>query len=185
MSSFYREQLEKWLSRLEIEAEAVLDIGGGQKPVKGRTLAWKVKEYRVLDWDAQFKPDYFVDINYPVKLEKKFDIVFCLEVFEYIYDPVAAHKNLWYVLKPKGVAYISYPTFYPLHNPPKIDYLRYTKNAVEKLLGEVGFRSWEITPRIATYGAKALLDFYSLEQMRPIRGTPEILDIGYMCKAIK
>jgi len=112
------------------------------------------------------------------------DVLFCLEVFEYIYDPVTAHKNLWYLLKPGGVAYISYPTIYPLHNPPGIDYLRYSKNVIEKYLG-MNFKTWEITPRIATDGLGPLRDFYSYEGMRAMKNTSDVFDIGYMAKVIK
>ena len=119
------------------------------------------------------------------ELEEKFDVVFCLEVSEYLFDPLTAMKNLYSFLKEGGILYISFCTIYPLHNPPKIDYLRYTKNAVEKLLAESGFRTWEITPRIATDGLDMLANFYSYERMRPMKGTREVFDLGYMVKCFK
>ena len=112
-------------------------------------------------------------------------MIFCLEVFEYLWRPFQAHKNIFNLLKPGGIAYLSYPTMYPLHNPPKMDYLRYTKNAIEKYLSEAGFKSWEITPRIATNGLGSLSDFYSHERMRPMKYTKKIFDLGYMCKVYK
>lgn len=193
LSSLYRNQLEAWLRKIDIKAKSVLDIGGGQLPIYKRVKSWKVKEYAIIDNDIQYKPHIFADINYPFedrKIEEplwaaKVDIVFCLEVMEYVFDPLTAHKNIFSILKDNGIAYISYPTLYPLHNPPKIDYLRYSKNAIKKLLTEVGFKTWEITPRIATAGRGALADFYSLERMRPMKGTAEIFDLGYMCKVFK
>ncbi len=209
MGSLYRQQLESWLKKQHIDAVNVLDVGGGQLPVDKRVGSWSVKNYKLLDNDAQYKPDYFHDLNQPVRfahtqvdeaigqkgdgrlyeddfwMPGAYDAIFCLEVFEYIYDPVTAHRNLGELLCPGGVAYISYPTWYPLHNPPGIDYLRYTKNAIEKLLSVSGFETWEITPRIATDGVKALADFYSKEQMRPMREEPAVFDIGYLVKAYK
>ena len=161
-------------------------MGGGQYKIKDRVGSWAVKDYKVLDNDAQYKPDYSEDLNYPIdKKVKEVDVVFCLEVMEYIWRPYVAHQNIFKFLKEGGIAYISYPTIYPLHNPPGIDYLRYTKNAIEKFLTESGFKSWEITSRIATAGQDSLADFYSLEQMRAMKGTSEIFNIGYMCKAVK
>jgi len=196
MTSLYRQQLERWLKSINVKAESVLDVGGGQNPVIKRVNGWRVKEYKILDNNDQFKPDYFVDLNdqgydpdwgdldgWPKK--ESFDVVFCLEVFEYIWQPFFAHQNIFNFLKPKGIAYISYPTIYPLHNPPKIDYLRYTKNAVEKFLAESGFKKWEITPRIASEGLDSLADFYSYERMRAMKETKEIFDIGYLVKCFK
>ena len=100
-------------------------------------------------------------------------------------NPFQAIENLASFLKEGGIAYISFPTIYPVHNPPSIDYLRYTKNGVEKLLKEGGFSTWEITPRIATNGVEALARFYSLEGMHPVKNDRVIFDIGYLCKVIK
>lgn len=189
--SLYRNQLEAWLKNIEVECDKVLDVGGGELPIKKRVKSFNVNNYKVLDNDAQFAPDYFADLNYPLMLqehvmfESQFNVLFCLEVFEYIWNPSRAMENLWHLLVKDGVAYISFPTIYPLHNPPGIDYLRYTKNAVEKLLEQAGFRTWEITPRKATTGAGYLRDFYMSEGMHPMRNTDEIYDIGYMVKAIK
>lgn len=194
MSSLYRQQLEKWVSEIEVPDGKVLDVGGGQLPIGKRVKTWKAEEYRVLDVVAEYKPDIFHDLNYhydpePTKegipFGEYFDVVFCLEVMEYIFNPVQAHETLNDFLKPGGVAYISYPTLYPLHNPPGTDYLRYTKNAVEKLLTETGFSYWEITPRVASSGIRDLLNFWSNERMRPQREAKELLDIGYMVKAYK
>ena len=191
MSSLYRNQLEAWLKKIDIKCESCLDVGGGQYNISKRVNSFDVKEYRILDNDTQYKPDFFADLNYPLEETNingyfySFDILFCLEVAEYIWSPLQFHRNLFSVLKPGGIAYISYPTLYPLHNPSGIDYLRYTKNAIEKLLSVVGFKKWEITPRVATSGREALSSFYSLEQMRPMKGTLEVFDIGYLVRAIK
>lgn len=182
--SLYREALESWLKSIDVSCGSVLDVGGGEKPIRGRVNSFDVKRYKLLDFDATYRPDYFGDINYIVDLDTPFDVLFCLEVFEYVWHPIQAIENLSSFLRPGGIAYISFPTIYPLHNPPGIDYLRYTKFGIEKLLS-IGFISWEITPRRATAGLPALSEFYRNEGMHPMRNTPAIYDIGYMVKAIK
>lgn len=187
--SYYRNQLEAWLKQINVKTNFVLDIGGGEKPIKDRVASWEVEKYEILDNDAQFNPQLFADLNHPLGIDLAYfnsvDTIFCLEVFEYIWNPVQAMKNIYELLKEDGVAYVSFPTIYPLHNPVGIDYLRYSKNAIEKLLAETGFKTWEITPRIATDGVNALRDFYTLEGMHPMRNTREIFDIGYCVKIIK
>lgn len=184
--SYFREQLEEWLKRIDVKTEVVLDVGGLANPVEKRVRNWDVEEYRILDNGAEVvgTPDYFYDINNLIDLPRKFDIVFCLEVFEYLYNPVQAIENISSFVKPGGIAYISFPTIYPVHNPAKIDFLRYTKRGVEKLL-EIGqFKTWEITPRIATAGIDLLAKFYSVEGMHPVKDKV-VYDIGYMVKAWK
>ena len=39
-----RRQLEAWLKTIDVKADCVLDVGGAQLPVKGRTKSWEVKE---------------------------------------------------------------------------------------------------------------------------------------------
>jgi SAM-dependent methyltransferase len=192
MASLYREQLEQYVKKINVKCDFVLDVGGGQYPIKNRVNSWDVKKYKIFDNDKQYDPDYLVDLNFKLTLNGwevfpfgKVDVIFCLEVMEYIWRPFQAHENIFDLLKPGGIAYISYPTQYPLHNPPGADYLRYTKNAVEKYLAEVGFASWEITPRIATEGLNSLSDFYSHERMRAMKETNEIFDIGYLVKCYK
>ena len=181
--SLYRNALETWVGNIKVKADRVLDVGGGQLPISKRVKSWDVKEYLIADNDAQYKPDIFMDLNHKSDVGK-FDVVFCLEVMEYIWNPVVAHKNLGDMVEDGGVAYISYPTIYPLHNPIGIDYLRYSKNVIEKYLG-MNFKTWEITPRIATDGLGPLRDFYSYEGMRAMKNTSDVFDIGYMAKVIK
>lgn len=187
--SLYREQLESWVSKIDVKADRLIDLGGGEKPIDRRVHSWDVKEYLIADNDAQYKPDLFIDVNHPMGLALEYfnsaDVVFCLEVAEYVWNPIQFHKNIFDLLKPEGVAYISYPTIYPLHNPPNIDYLRYSRHAIEKYLAEVGFETWEITPRVATNGLPHLNNFYQFEGMHPLRGSVEVYNIGYLVKAFK
>lgn len=185
MTSYFRQQLERWLGRINVKCDSCLDIGGGQYPVKNRVLSWQVENYKIADNDTQYKPDYITDLNYPTEIKDRFDIIFCLEVSEYLFDPLTAMKNIHTLLKPEGILYMSFCTIYPLHSPPKMDYLRYSKNAIEKLLTEAGFKTWEIIPRVASDGLGSLSDFYSHEKMRPMKYTKKIFDIGYMCEIFK
>ena len=41
------QQLEDWIKTLDVSG-SVLDIGGSQNPIKGRTKSWDVNEYKIL-----------------------------------------------------------------------------------------------------------------------------------------
>lgn len=66
------------------------------------------------------------------------DVIFCLEVFEYLIDPVTAIRNIEYMLKKGGRAYITFAFVYPHHNELELDALRYTEYGVKRLITRAG-----------------------------------------------
>lgn len=191
-SSFFRLQLENWLKKIDVKSIKLLDIGGGLNPIKGRTKTWNVQKYMVVDnnLEGNFNPDFHIDLNKITNIDRKkiknhfFDTIFCLEVMEYIYNPLTVLEFIHSLLAKSGVLYISFPTIYPVHSPESYDYLRYTRQGIIKLLQESGFSYWQITSRVATQGKKNLLNFYKKEKMKGIK-KEIVFDIGYMVKAYK
>lgn len=182
MSSNARHQLERWLQTIDVKG-TVLDVGGVSRPVKGRTKSWQVDDYKILD-KGERKPEatayYVVDINYPINYIPQFDIVFCLEVMEYIFNPVQALRNINDFLKPNGVLYISFHFLFPHHSPPQQDYLRYTKRGVIKLLEETGFEIEKMIPK-TTIVPDILKEFCKAEsKVYKSQG-----EIGYLIKGRK
>lgn len=176
MPSSYRLTLEKFLSELDVKADKVLGIGDAQKPTKGRTKSWDVKEYLIADLPEPHadspKPDVFLDLNSPyiakvdgLSLYKyDFDIIFCLEVFDYIYDPMSAFKNIYMLLKDGGVAWVSFPSIYPLHQPVEDDALRYMPGGIRKLAGSTGLKIEQMIPRRPE--TNKWQEFFYAERMR-------------------
>lgn len=186
--SYYRDQLEIWLKQLHIKAKSVIDIGGAANPVSKRVASWDVENYVILDnglEEMKQKPDIFKDINQRINPGVQYDVAFCLEVFEYVWNPVVAMQNVYDFVKRGGYAFISFPTIYPFHQPEEFDCLRYMKPGIEKLLDHAGFERWNITPRRATAGHEYLASFYQSEGMHPVRGSQQVYDIGYMIEAFK
>jgi SAM-dependent methyltransferase len=171
--------LEDWLQGLEIEAESIADVGSGGLPVKNRVKSWKVARYDLLG-----PPEY--DLNQPWGLKEIYDVVFCLEVFEFVYNPLQSMQNLYDMLKKGGFLYCSFHFVYPHHSTKKLDYLRYTRWGVARLLEEAGFQSWEIYPR---YFKNPLLigQVYLDEYMRGNNNNQGNLhgEQGYLVKARK
>ena len=191
--SFYRDQLEAYLSKLDIKADRVLDVGGASNPVKSRVKSWEVKEYDILDNGLEEgKSDIKYDLNKDIIKHwedtgiQQHDIVFCLEVMEYIYDPMIAIKNLHWLTKKGGTLYITFPTLYPVHNPYNNDYLRYTKFGAIKLLEEAGFKIEEIVPRTMKapdiYNTSCIAEGY---KTRGASSSGTLFDAGYIIKCTK
>lgn len=140
MSSSYRNSLDEWLKQLNVKANRVMDIGGSQLPIKGRTMYWHVKEYKIADLPDPHvnspKPDIAFDLNeeiFDIHEFKPYDLIFCLEVFDYIWNPAKAMKNIADLLIEGGTAWVSFPSFYPLHQPVEDDALRYMPAGIVKL----------------------------------------------------
>lgn len=136
-------ELEGWLRTIDV-AGSVLDIGGAQRPVKGRTKSWDVDEYAIADID---EADCYLDLSdfYQVKqtydqLEwKPFDNVFCLETVMYTVNPVQALAALDY-LTGKNL-YISNPLEgYPETKPKGTDMHRLFPNWWKYWLTELGMK---------------------------------------------
>lgn len=178
--SYYRVQLEEWLRKIDVQANKVLDIGGSANPVEKRVKSWNVKEYHLLDNSLELTyhktwehPHFPFDIQQAdlinVMTEKyhhRYELIFCLEVFEYIINPLQAIHNIWSLLEDGGSAYITFPFVYPLHQPVTNDYLRYTKSAVQRLTKI--FDRVDITERIDQSGL--LTSFYATDGMRMAKG---------------
>jgi SAM-dependent methyltransferase len=137
MGSSYRVELDKWLQSLDVKANSVLDIGGSQLPIKGRTKSWQVKEYKIADLEDPHvgspKPDMVLDLNYENDIFEAFDLIFCLEVFDYIWNPALAFETIEELLEPGGTAWVTFPFMYPTHQPIEDDALRYTEGGIRKL----------------------------------------------------
>lgn len=170
MSSSYRNSLDEWLRQLDVEADRVLDIGGSQLPVKGRTRTWDVKQYQIADLPQPHvnspKAEIEFDLNYPDLgfFDNDVDLIFCLEVFEYIYNPMTAMNTISKYLAKDGSAWVTFPSFYPLHQPVEDDALRYMPAGIEKLAKTAGLTIQQMIKRKPE--TDLLKQFWSAERMR-------------------
>lgn len=195
MGSISRVQLENWLKGIDVSGR-VLDIGGSQNPVKGRTGLWKEDtKYAIMDLEypheLKQKPDVIGDIqSFPTeKLEAmkyKFDTIFCLEVAEYWHDPATAMKNIGALLRQGGKAYVSFHWLYGLHNPEWADCLRYTYGAIEKLGNMAGLMIEDCQVKTISEDAKKRLQaFYLNEGMRARYKDQALYDEGHLITFVK
>lgn len=186
-----REQLESWLSTIHLKNSLVLDIGAQNKPVKDRIGKHENTNFKTLDIDPQWNPDFTVDIGDKDVWQDlidvnigKYDAIFALELFEHVSEIENALENISLVLKPSGTFYYSMPFINPLHD--YYDHARYTPEGFTELLQKAGFTEIDIKYRRATAGRDDLLSFYKKEGMRisKIRNDHHLIDlVGIMGSA--
>ena len=119
MSSSYRLELDKWLKSLEVVADTVYDVGGSQLSIMGRIKLLDCKKLITFDLPQPHKesdkPDVELDLNL-TQVEELIDYydhgdaIFCLEVFDYVYDPVHALDLLARLLRPDGRLFVTFPS---------------------------------------------------------------------------
>ncbi len=160
--SWYKQQLEDWLRKQDVKADVVFDIGGKQGPVRERVRSWDVGEYKILDL-PEFDLNKYSQHVYDMK--ERADIVFCLEVFEYLYNPLAALDLIQWAMKKGGKAYVTFAFVYPHHNELELEGLRYTEPAIRRLAEHVGLNVTWIGYR--TDKSRLLQSFYQADGMHP------------------
>lgn len=186
--SNYRNILEAYLRNLDVRADSVADVGGAALPVRDRVRTWDVKDYQIIDNQTEkgiegVDADWDMNKQIPIADIPTFDVVFCLEVMEYVYNPIQALTNLRHLSKPGGLLYITFPFLYPTHEPRKADMLRYTAEGAGRLLGEAGFRVLDMQPRLMTdEGFAAYKQFLKHEGMHASRHTRHDI-LGWIIKA--
>lgn len=176
-----RKQIEAWLKTIEV-AGSVIDIGGLFWPVKGRTKTWETTSYKILDIQKSRKgiqADYVEDINYYFDFtEPQFNVAFCIEVTDYLWNPVMAFENIARLLEKNGMLYVSSNFLFPNHTG--LDCVRFTRAGLHRILKETGFKILHTEPRFAT-NVEHFGDVMRAESK--VYYSPA--EIGYMIKAQK
>ena len=141
--SVRREGLDEELVRhSHLFAGDVLEIGAGAQR-RGRFVPPKTDSWIRCDLDTGRRPDVVADVQNLPYLSGRFDVVVCLEVFEYLDCPRAALEELRGVLKPSGLLMLSVPFMHRMD--AENDYWRFTQNGLIHLLRSSGFQVVECT----------------------------------------
>jgi len=187
--SKFKDQLIANLKHYDIDTDRVLSIGA-QEEDKRYFKSFRCQEFLTLDASQDFRPDIRWDMNRSMtqddvsvidRFGEYFDLVLALNLWEYIYDPVVAHENIFNLLKPGGTLITNYPFVYPLHKPERMDYLRYTPEGAERLLMKAGFN---VVTHDYIYGNDKLVGFYLNDGLKARAGFDHLV-IGSIIKAKK
>lgn len=146
------EKTEHWVSVLP-ECQDILEVGiaGDVKP-GGNYELFSGKNYKTLDIDAQYEPDFVDDIcnpkNTPVE---SFDVVILSNTIEHTYEPLEALKGAYKLLRKGGHLIVDCPWEYPYHAEDNFpDCYRISEDGMTYLLTKAGFEVVGIERNLCT-----------------------------------
>lgn len=195
MGSYYKQQLNEFVSNQDVNANILFDIGGAQHPIKGRTKSWNVKDYQIVDLETPHvlvqKPDIVHDMNKEAwmnnTIPKKYlgwvSVIYMLGVMDYVINPNIAMSNIRYLLDKGGIAWVEFPFVYPIHNPIDDEGCRYSLGCIKRLTNQSGLKIEEIIYKRPKPGNNYLLQFYAEDGMRAAREVDHNVT-GYICKLV-
>jgi SAM-dependent methyltransferase len=155
-TSYRRFWLDYLLNAFSLEMHgAVVDFGGKRQNKRG---SFNPPEDQADTWwyinlELTTKPDIFADVAAVPLPNESADVILCTEVLEHIQHPQICVNEIWRILKPGGLAFVSVPFMYPVHADP-FDFQRFTDTGLQTMFG--GFRTVEIIPMGGYLGVMGL-----------------------------
>jgi len=97
------------------------------------------RHYSRLNWRKYQSLQYpEFDVCADIAEEEVYDLIFCEQVLEHVWQPIKALHNLRKMLKPNGILLVSTPFLVQIHKCPE-DYWRFTPDCLNRMLTESGF----------------------------------------------
>jgi SAM-dependent methyltransferase len=130
----------------------VIDLGGERKHQRGNfrpPQGHLRQQWYSVNISSDAAPHIYGDVHFLPFSNNSVDCILCCEVLEHIKDPRQCCNEIWRVLKPGGVAFISAPFLFPIHADPD-DYQRFTPSGLKNLTAD--FVSVKITPMGGSLG---------------------------------
>lgn len=150
--------VERLLSINRKKVNSLLDVGGGFDAQYKSMLMKLARSYTNMEIDSGEAVDV-VGTIYSIPFPKsKFDIVTSFMVMEHLNRPMEGMIECNRVLKKKGYLLLTTVQYWHTHNYPS-DYFRYTRNGLEYLCQESGFK----VIKIWSHGGPFLVLFHVIE----------------------
>ncbi len=131
------ENMRRYANILNLKNKKILDVGIGGNPLRGgyRAFFENGNDYKTLDIDSKWHPDYSMDICKTDFPDGTWDLVIVTSVLEHIEDYQNALKETRRILRPGGHIILETPYRYPFHSEPGFkDLWRFTIDAYHLLL---------------------------------------------------
>ena len=136
-----RKLFEQWLLEVPGSALSVLDVGGRIQPYRV-LLGGRCARYVAVDLRQTPLVNVIGNACQLPFADRRFDLIICTQVLEYIADPRVVIMEMHRCLKPGGSLLLSVPSVFPRDS--EAEYWRFLPAALQNLLAD--FRRVEIAP---------------------------------------
>jgi len=141
------------------------DVGCGMRPFD---LVLRRRGYTPIGVDTTVgAADCLGSLSYLPFRDETFPLALCINVLQYVEDPLGACRELHRVLRPGGSVLVVVPHCLPLGTD---DYWRWTEHAARKMLGDGGFENIQVAPILPTVSIQFHLLALSARKAVPILG---------------
>jgi SAM-dependent methyltransferase len=135
------------LNNISLLKGRVVDLGCGAAPYR-EDIIKVASEYIGVDWTNSLhglsNVDIVANLCEPLPLQDGVaDAVTSFQVMEHLSEPVLFLSEVYRILKPGGLLFITVAFMWHVHEAPH-DYFRYTRHGLEYLLKKTGFVEIEI-----------------------------------------
>lgn len=187
--SLYKDQLNEFVSSLDLKGKVLIDWGGSQNPIKGRTNTWEIEDYKIVDLEVPHssspEPDLVQDANEPLKGDilkyvNKTDILIAFGIYDYVINPNIATNSISKLLSSTGYAWIEWPLFYGHHEPLWDEGCRYSEGCIMRLLGQSKLKLDEMIRKPA--GNPLLVQFMRMDGQRLSKNYEHHDTVGFITK---
>ena len=112
----------------------MIDLGGKRINKRGAFLAPENinSKWCYINLERSTQPDIFADIEFLPLSKETANVILCTEVLEHVSRPQECVNEIWRILEPKGIAFVSTPFLFPIHADP-YDFQRFTEEGLKYL----------------------------------------------------
>lgn len=142
------EAMEEYANKLQLKGVKVLDVGIAGDPPPSEKYQWfgEGNDFKTLDIDPQWKPDFVGDICQAPFINNIFDLVIVSQTLEHIFDFKRAISEIYRITKKYAI--IDCPFVNSYHPESSFDdYWRISHRAMKILLETVGFKILDLQLR--------------------------------------
>lgn len=126
----------------DFDCNKILDVA--PEIYKGCKGVFKNAIIETLDINDKSGATYIADLaNCDIVPSSRFDLIFCTEVLEHTNDPFSCAKSLKRIIKDNGIAVITTPFNFRIHNPLP-DNWRFTEHGLRLIFKSAGFKKIDI-----------------------------------------
>lgn len=177
--SYRRSMLDELLYQHRSQMRGIIiDVGGEQKNRRGAFHSPHDSEgsiWYAVNISPDAAPHIYGDAHRLPFSSQSADCVLCCEVLEHVKDPRQCCREIWRVLKPGGVAFISVPFLFPIHADPE-DYQRFTPSGVKILTENFAFvKIFQMGGSLGTLGELIVASGNSVQRYLLIRRSIKLI----------